>query len=81
MIVDAVAGRVHHPAVAEVDAGVVDLGRLRLRPAAEEEDVAGLQVRDVAIRFAARDLAGHLVGRAAAQRVASAPPPAYDVSL
>ncbi len=62
---DALLGGVDEPAVAEVDAHVVDLGRLR--PAAvcaEEDEVAGLELRE---RDSLRrlDLAAHRVGRAA----------------
>src|SRR6266540_5604245 len=56
------------PAVAHVDAHVADLGGLRARAMAEEDDVARLQlgVRDPPGR---RDLAAHRVRRPALERV------------
>src|SRR5689334_24376599 len=64
---DAVLGGVDEPAVAEVDAHVADLRRLRPRTlVAEEDDVGRLEARQSdALRL--RHLAAHLVGRAPAE--------------
>src|SRR5207244_80547 len=64
---DAVLGRVDEPAVPDVDAHVTDLGGARPgTPVAEEDDVRGLQVLEVD-EVVARDLAAHLIRRAAAE--------------
>src|ERR687888_253018 len=56
------------PAVAEIDAGVVDLGGLRARPVLpEEEDVCGLE-RGAAYPLTTRHLAAHRIRRSSAQR-------------
>src|SRR3954453_15719262 len=65
---DALAGRVDQPAVAEVDAGVADRGRLGARAGrAEEEHVTGRELGE-ADPLGAPDLAAHLVRRAALDR-------------
>src|SRR5690242_8484023 len=69
---DAVLRRMDEPAVAEVDAGVVDLARLRpLAVRAPEEHVARLELVD-RDPLRARHLAAHLERRAAAQRAREA---------
>src|SRR2546423_10537557 len=63
----ALARRVREPALAGVDPRVVDLGRLRPRPLrAEEDDVAGLELR-VRDPLGRRHLAAHRIGRPAAE--------------
>ena len=77
-----VAGRVHHPAVAEVDAGVVDLGRLRLRALPKKRTSPGFRFVSLKIRCSAADLAA-TSGRSCRPRSTSAsvPSSAYGVSL
>src|SRR5207244_3387155 len=66
---DALARRVDEPAAAGVDAHVVDLRRLRARPArAEEDDVARLDARE-RDPLGRRHLAAHRIGRPAAERL------------
>src|SRR5580765_3520519 len=66
---DAVARRVDEPAVTEVDPGVVDLRRFRLRALrSEEEDVGRLQLGE-GDPFRRRNLAAHGEGRPALQGV------------
>src|SRR4051812_42688045 len=65
---DAVPGGVDEPAVAQVDAHVADLRRVRARPlVAEEDDVGGLELRECDPP-GRRHLAAHLVRRPAAER-------------
>src|SRR5207302_4305512 len=67
------ARRVDEPAVAQVDPGVVDLALLRPRATGpEEEHVGRLELGD-RNSLRPRNLAAHLVGRAALDRLGEVP--------